>query len=53
MHLLVIKSRKTKTPQTCLYESPHFHSQYAQEIKAFAVWAMIIVNVYFKIRIAR
>ena len=51
MHLLMIKSRKTKTPPTCLYESPHFHSQYDQEIKAFAALANIKLNVYFKIQI--
>ena len=49
MHLLMIKSRKTKTPPTCLYESPHFHSQYDQEIKAFAALANIKLNVYVKI----
>ena len=51
MHLLMIKSRKTNTPPTCLYESPHFHSQYDQEIKAFAALANIKLNVYFKIQI--
>ena len=51
MHLLMIKSRKTKTPPTCLYESPHFHSQYDQEIKAFAALANIKLDVYFKIQI--
>ena len=45
MHLLMIKSRKTNTPPTCLYESPHFHSQYDQEIKAFAGLANINLDV--------